>query len=89
MARRGKLEIVRDILIVIQNNRNKIKTTPLLRKSNLSTSRFKEYYEDLVSKGFVEKVIDKKEVYVSLTDKGYKFIEKYRNIVEFIDEFEL
>ena len=89
MARRGKLEIVRDILIVIQNNRNKIKTTPLLRKSNLSTTRFKEYYEDLLQKELVEKNEIKKEVYVSLTEKGYKFLDKYRNIVDFIDEFEL
>lgn len=89
MVRRGKLEIIRDILLVIQNNKNKIKSTPLLRKSNLSSARFKEYYDDLTKKEFINKMEIKKDSYIILTEKGQRFLEKYRTIVDFIDEFEL
>ena len=74
MAKRNKLEIIKDILNIIQENRS-IKPTPLLRKSNLSSSRFKEYYSELLQKEF--------------TKKGREYLEKYFVIISFIDEFEL
>ena len=47
--KRGKLEIMRDILKIVQDNKNSIKPTPLLRKSKMSSSGFKEYYIDLIN----------------------------------------
>ena len=88
MAKRGKLEIIRDILKIIQNN-SSIKPTPLLRQSNLSSSRFKEYYSELIEKGLINKTNQNNKKSISLTNKGYKFLEKYKTIVMFIDEFEL
>ncbi len=89
MIKRGKLEIIKDILSIIRKDSNSIKPTPLLRKSNLSSARFKGYFSELIEKGFVEKVEKKGERFISLTDKGFKFLEKYRTIIDFIDEFEL
>jgi predicted transcriptional regulator len=90
MAKRGKLEIIKDILKVIQENRNFIKPTPLLRKSGLSSSRFKEYYNELIERQLISEMRnDKSEVHILLTENGFKFLEKYRTIVEFIDEFDL
>jgi predicted transcriptional regulator len=90
MGKRGKLEIIQDILKKIQENHNSIKPTPLLRRSNLSSSRFKEYYLELIEKGFVKEETNKThEKIISLTDKGFKFLEKYKAIVSFIDEFDL
>ena len=89
MAKRGKLEIIYDILKIIQKSNNSIKPTPLLRQSNLSTTRFKEYFSELVTKNFVREINHKGEKFISLTDKGFKFLEKYRTIINFIDEFEL
>ncbi len=89
MAKRGRLEIIRDILRIIQNNRNKIKPTPLLRHSNVSSLRFKAYYNEILKKGFVREFLDKNQKFVSLTKKGELFLEKYNTIVNFIDEFEL
>jgi len=90
MAKRAKLEIIRDILEIIKDNFNSIKPTPLIRKSNLSTSRFKEYYAELKNKGFIQEIEKgKNNRRISLTEKGSKFLEKYRTIVEFIEEFEL
>ncbi len=90
MKKRGRLEIIRDILKVIQENRNSIRQTPLIRKSNISTSKFKEYFKELLEKGFVKEIKgDSGERKVTLTPKGFNFLEKYKTIVNFIEEFEL
>lgn len=88
--KRERLEIIYNILAVIMQSRNSIRSTPLLRKSNLSTQRFSEYYDELLQKGFIREEEDKKgKKYISLTDKGFKYIEKYSYIIAFMDEFEL
>ena len=89
MAKRGKLEIMKDVLGIIRDNHNSIKATPLLRKSNISSSRFKEYYADLLEKNLVREQLNKNDKYVILTEKGFRFLEKYKTIIAFIDEFEL
>ncbi len=90
MKKRGRLEIIRDILKTIQDNKNSIRQTPLIRKSNISTSKFKEYFNELIEKGFVKEIRGNSgEKKVTLTPKGFNFIEKYKAIVNFIEEFEL
>jgi predicted transcriptional regulator len=88
--KRDRLEIIYNILKIIHDNKNSIRPTPLLRFSNVSSQSFSEYYTELISKGFIRENSDSKEKkYVSLTDKGFVYLEKYRYILEFIDEFEL
>lgn len=89
MAKRNKLEIIKDILEIVQRSRNRIKPTPLLRQSNISSSRFKEYFNELLEKKFLKEVNSNDGKFISLTDKGFRFLEKYRTIIDFIDEFEL
>lgn len=89
MVKRSKLQIMKDILQIIKENRNSIKITPLIRKSNISSSRFKEYYSELVEKNLVKENIEGINKITSLTDKGVRFLEKYQTIISFIDEFEL
>jgi predicted transcriptional regulator len=90
MTKRGKLEVMRDILKIIQESRNFIRPTPLLRKSKLSSVRFKEYFLELVEKDLVKEINDKKgDKFVILTEKGFKFLDKYKTIISFIEEFEL
>ncbi len=89
MAKRNKLEIIRDILKIIQENKKPIKQTPLLRRSNISSSRFKEYYLELLQKGLIKEISEKGGKYVILSGKGFKFLEKYKTIINFIDEFGL
>jgi predicted transcriptional regulator len=90
MIKRGKLEIIKDILNIIRGDSNKIKSTPLLRKSNLSSARFKEYLSELTEKGFIKRSVDKNgEKFICLAEKGFKFLDKYRAIIDFIEEFEL
>jgi len=89
MAKRNKLEIMRDILNIVQNNKE-IKPTPLLRQSNISSSRFKKYFSELSDKDFIKSVYgERNEKLIVLTNKGERFLEKYKTIINFIEEFEL
>lgn len=87
--KRNKLEIIRDILKIIKENHNLIKPTPLLRKSNLSTARFNEYLEDLLKKDLVKEVEKDNLKYLTLNEKGFRYLEKYNSIIGFIEEFDL
>lgn len=88
--KRDRLEVIYDILKIIMNHHNSIKPTPLLRYSNLSSQGFSGYYKELVEKDLVKEVLDKKgKKFVTLSDKGFKFLEKYKTIIGFIKEFEL
>ncbi|HPD81749.1 MAG TPA: winged helix-turn-helix domain-containing protein [Candidatus Pacearchaeota archaeon] len=90
MKKRGRLEIIKDILKTMQESRNSIRYTPLLRKSNMSTSKFNEYYSELIRKGLIiETKSSAGEKRLSLTQKGFNFLEKYKTIISFIEEFEL
>ncbi|MBN1274713.1 winged helix DNA-binding protein [Candidatus Woesearchaeota archaeon] len=88
--KRERLEVIHDILRIVRDHNNSIKPTPLLRYSNLSSQRFNEYLQDLLEKGLVKEIEDKKgRKHVTLTDKGFRYLDKYQVIVGFIDEFEL
>lgn len=88
--KRERLEIIFDILKIIRNNQNSIKPTPLLRYSNLSSQRFSEYLTELLDKGFIKNIDDEKgKKFLTLTDKGFTYLKKYKLILGFIEEFEL
>jgi predicted transcriptional regulator len=88
--KRDRLKVIHDILKIIKENKNSIKPTPLLRYSNLSTNSFNDYIKELLENDFVKQKNDKKgkKVFV-LTDKGFQYLEKYRIIVGFIEDFGL
>ena len=82
--KRERLDVINDILKTIRNSK-KIKPTRLLYASNLSPQMFKEYTKELVEKKFIEK----KEKMFSLTDKGFTFLAKYKEMSQFIEDFGL
>jgi predicted transcriptional regulator len=88
--KRDRLEIIYSILKIIHDNKNSIRITPLLRFSNISSQSFSDYYKELIEKQLIREEPDKKgKKYISLTDKGFNFLEKYKLILGFIDEFDL
>lgn len=89
MIKRERLEIIRDILKIIQDSGGLIKFTPLLRKSNLSSQRFTEYIDELIKKEFIKNILNKNNRQIILTEKGFMYLKKYENIIEFIEEFGL
>jgi predicted transcriptional regulator len=89
MVKRGRLEIIADILRILNSSPTPMRTTPLLRKSNLSSSRFKEYFIEMIEKDFIKIVFISDEKRLILTPLGVKFLEKYNTIKNFIEEFDL
>ena len=80
--KRNRLEIIYDILDIIKEHGNSIKPTPLLRFSNMSSQRFDDYYNELLEKGFIKEVYNKKgRKLITVTDKGDDFLRKYRMII--------
>ena len=87
--KRSRLEIIRDILKIIQERKNKIKPTPLLRYSNLSSQRFSQYIDELLKKGFIVQRAEKGRKFFSVTEKGFVYLERYKDIIGFVDDFGL
>ncbi len=88
--RRDRLQMIFDILNIIRNHHNSIKPTPLLRHSNLSSQSFSEYFNELLEKGFIKEFTDENgKTIITLTDKGFKYLDKYKLILGFIEDFEL
>jgi predicted transcriptional regulator len=89
VKKRERLDIIRDVLNSIRENRN-IKPTRLLYASNLSPQMFKEYINELIGKGFIRLDVDKNDKKTfSLTKKGNEFLEEYKVIENFIENFGL
>ncbi|MBT4165854.1 hypothetical protein HOE04_02335 [archaeon] len=90
MARkRERLKVIQDILNAIRNNRN-IKPTRLLYASNLSPQMFKDYVDELLNKDFVSlETDDKGKKFFILKTRGNDFLEEYRVIENFVENFGL
>ena len=87
--KRERLEVIKDILKAIRDNRD-IKPTRLLYASNLSPQMFKDYINELISKNFIKLDIDEKDKKTfSLARRGNDFLEEYRIIENFVDNFGL
>ena len=87
--KRERLEIIYDILSVIRKQRNECKPTHILYKSNLSHQMMNEYLKELIENGLVIENTIKNSKFYSLTDKGFGFLEKYAQAMEFVKGFGL
>jgi len=89
VKRRGRLEIIADILRSVQDKGGRIKPTHLLYKSNLSHTKLKEYLETLVEKGMIEEQVVKGKKTIIMKEEGHKFLLEFDRIKEFSDSFGL
>ncbi|MBN2566493.1 hypothetical protein JXB02_00210 [Candidatus Woesearchaeota archaeon] len=89
MIKRDKISIIYDILHAIQAKGGKIKPTHLLYKSNLSYQTMLRYLDELMGKGMVYTVQEKKSKFYCIGDKGYQFLAEYKRIKEFTESFGL
>ncbi len=88
--KRGRLQIIHDILGAIRDKGGTIKPTHLLYKSNLSHQMMGEYIRELKGKGFIiEEEGKKRSKTFSLTSKGYEYLAEYRTVIKFIANFGL
>jgi len=87
--KRERLEVIKDILISVRNNKN-IKPTRLLYASNLSPQMFKDYINELISKEFIKlEIIEDDKKFFTLTKKGQDFLQEYKIIENFVANFGL
>ena len=87
--KRERLDVIRDILQVVRDNRQ-IKPTRLLYASNLSPQMFKDYVDELLNKKFITLIEDKKgKKFYSIDRKGHDFLQEYKVIENFIENFGL
>ena len=89
VKRRGKLEIISDILRSIQNKGGTIKPTHLLYRSNLSHAKLKEYVDILLKRGMIEEQTVKGRKMFLMKEKGHNFLSEFERIKEFSDSFGL
>jgi predicted transcriptional regulator len=89
VKKRERLEVIYDILKTIQDNQNHIKPTRLLHLSNLSPQMFKDYTEELLEKKFMTQEEESERRTFSVAKKGFEFLEEYKVIQNFIENFGL
>ena len=87
--KRGRLDIITDMLSTLQNSGGEIKPTHLMYKSNLSHVQMSSYLEELLGKELIQKVKKKNNDYIIMTDKGFEFFEKLKQMREFEKTFGL
>jgi predicted transcriptional regulator len=87
--KRSRIDIIHDIMMSIQNKNGRIKPTHLMYKANLSYNQMNSYLEELLEKEFIEKTVEKKSNYLLMTDKGFDFTQKIREMKDFEKTFGL
>ena len=88
--KRERLEIIRDVLLVIRDKGGKVRPTHILYKSNLSSDMLKQYLGELIENKFIKEERDKKnnKLY-SLLPKGFNYLKDYAVIKGFIESYGL
>ncbi len=88
VQKRTKLEVIHDILVALQQNRQ-LRITRLIYKANLSNNTIKKYIQELLEKHLIttENLQDKK-VY-KLTQKGIDFLQEFQKMKLFSEAYGL
>jgi len=87
MQRRDRLQILHDVLHAIQLKGPKAKPTHILYKANLSYKVLQEHLNEMMRQEMiVEEVLEEKKTY-SLTNKGFKFLQEYQMVREFMNSY--
>jgi predicted transcriptional regulator len=89
--KRDRLDLIYDILQNIRKSNDNLGPTNLQNKSNLSSKMFKEYISELEQTDLIKKIeIPKSKKYIfSLTKKGNQFLDKYKEMKQFVESFGL
>lgn len=88
--KRERLEIIRDVLLVIREKGDKVRPTHILYKSNLSSDMLKQYLGELIENGFIVEERDKKDNKLySLLPKGFNYLKDYSVIKGFMESYGL
>ena len=86
--KRTRLEVTRDILEILQKNRQ-VKITHLIYKANLSNNSIKPYMDYLKSNNFIEELDVGGKKFFRITSKGNEFLTEFNKIKIFSDSYGL
>ena len=89
VQRRSRIDIINDILAAVQRKGGKIKPTHLMYKANLSHKLMTSYLEELMEKELIQEIREKSNKYLIITDDGYRFLEKFKQMKQFQESFGL
>ena len=90
MARkRNRTDIINDMLIAILDKGGEIKPTHLMYRANLSHGLMQSYLEEVIDKEMIRKIDKSNYTYLTITDKGCNFVEKFKEMKEFEKTFGL
>jgi predicted transcriptional regulator len=78
--RRGKLDIIAEILLYCDQQKTK---TSIMYNTNLNYGQLKAHMNALTSQG----LLVKKQNKYSTTDKGYRFLELFVQLNDLLDKF--
>jgi len=80
--KRSELEIIDQMLISAGED---VKKTRLMYQTNLCYNHFLEYMDFLLEKGFLGvKVTNPRGTFYYITDKGKKFLESIKNVLDLL-----
>ena len=79
-SRRGKLDIIAEILLYCEQQKTK---TSIMYNTNLNYSQLKNHMDNLTVQGLLAKKLNK---YIT-TDKGYRFLELFAQLNDLLDKF--
>ena len=88
MKKRTRLEVIRDILEILRENKQ-TKITHLIYKSNLSNNSIKPYLKDLLENGMIEQTVSNEKREFKIASKGHVFLEEFNKIKIFSESFGL
>ena len=88
MKKRTRLEVIKDLLEVLQKNKQ-VKITHLIYKANLSNNSIKPYIEYLLKNNLAEQMIlDEKRMF-KITPRGHEFLTEFNKIKIFSESYGL
>ena len=88
MKKRTRLEVLKDLLEVLQKNKQ-VKITHLIYKANLSNNSIKPYLEYLLKNNLIEQIIIDEKRMFKITLKGNEFLQEFNKIKVFSESYGL
>jgi predicted transcriptional regulator len=88
MKKRTKLEVIKDMLLILRENK-KVKITHLIYKANLSNNSIKPHIEDLLKNKLMEEFMEGGKKFFRITKKGHDFLDEFNKMKIFSESYGL
>jgi len=83
---RNEIQVIVDFLKCVQEADRESQVSFILRKANITHSKYKEISEYLISNGMMEVVEEGEKQILRLTNKGVNFIRDYEKFKKLIED---